>query len=326
MFRYKIALMGDVMLGRLVNEVMRNKNVRYVWGDFLPELLKADLRILNLECVISDRGDPWGAFFKAFHFRASPKAIEALKAANIDFVSLANNHSLDYGEAALLDCLRRLKEGGIHFAGAGRRRKDAVQPARLRMGDLSAAIFSCTDNMPEWEAGEDSPGVFYLNPETGENTELLFDAVRKVRGEVDFLILSIHWGPNMRTVPSPGFRRFAHEVVDAGVDLLYGHSAHVFQGIEIYKGRPILYDTGDFIDDYAVDPHLRNDWGFLFLVHLARKKVSKIIMQPSIIDQMKANRAPESEAHQIVERMQNFSAKFGTEVREERGSGIVNIQ
>lgn len=104
----QIALTGDVMLGRMVDQTVIRPAVvppEAVWGDVLPILLAADLRVINLECVISARGQEWRPQSKAFHFRAHPRAIEFLKAARIDCVTLANNHVLDYGPDALRHCL-----------------------------------------------------------------------------------------------------------------------------------------------------------------------------------------------------------------------------
>ena len=103
----KITLTGDVMLGRLVDQyVIQNRSVRpeALWGDVLPAMSGADIRLINLECVISDRGDEWRPKTKAFHFRARPRAVDFLIAAKINGVTLANNHVLDYGPEALLDC------------------------------------------------------------------------------------------------------------------------------------------------------------------------------------------------------------------------------
>lgn len=100
-----LAFKGDVMLGRLVNETIRHRGASYVWGDTLPLIKKADLRLINLECVIAKDGAPWDKTPKMFFFRADPHAIDVLKIAGENYVSLANNHTLDFGEEALLEML-----------------------------------------------------------------------------------------------------------------------------------------------------------------------------------------------------------------------------
>jgi poly-gamma-glutamate capsule biosynthesis protein CapA/YwtB (metallophosphatase superfamily) len=91
----QLLLLGDCMLGRLVNEVLENAPPEYPWGDTLPILHSADWRICNLECVISDQGAPWPAYPKVFHLRSAAKNIAVLDAARMNGVSLANNHVLD---------------------------------------------------------------------------------------------------------------------------------------------------------------------------------------------------------------------------------------
>jgi poly-gamma-glutamate synthesis protein (capsule biosynthesis protein) len=126
-----IALTGDVMLGRLVDQyVIQNRSVRpeALWSDVLPIMLNADCRLINLECVISDRGEEWQPRTKTFHFRARPRAIEFLQAAKINGVTLANNHVLDYGPEALLDCFKILDQAGIKRTGAGATAEEALAP------------------------------------------------------------------------------------------------------------------------------------------------------------------------------------------------------
>src|SRR5262245_710561 len=114
----KMALMGDTMLGRLVNEALKKAAISYPWGDFLPLITSADFRICNLECVLSDVGRPWSSTPKMFHFRTDEKNIDTLLTAKIDFVSLANNHVLDFEDSALNRMLEVLDSRQIAHAGA----------------------------------------------------------------------------------------------------------------------------------------------------------------------------------------------------------------
>ena len=127
----KIAFTGDVMLGRLVNSVLSNDKFTYVWGDTLNVIRAADLSLINLECVVSSVGKEWDKTFKVFHFRAHPEAINVLKVAGIDYVSLANNHVLDYDNEALIEMLDLLDKNEIRHSGAGRNLKEAMEPAIL---------------------------------------------------------------------------------------------------------------------------------------------------------------------------------------------------
>lgn len=324
----RLAFLGDVMLGRLMNEAASANGPGYFWGDTLPVLRQADLRIINLECVISDKGEPWSRFEKVFHFRALPWAIETLKIAKIDCVSLANNHSLDYEEEALLDMLNRLDEAGIKHAGAGKDAARAAAPAFLEAKGLRIALFSSTDNEPGWQAREGMAGVNFVptlvRPEVLEKIGRSFREARKAGADV--IVYSDHWGPNMRQRPDTLYVSFAHALMDLGADIFHGHSAHLFQGIELWDGKSVLFDTGDFVDDYAVDFDLRNDWSFIFLLDIDEKtrEARKITLVPVYISRFQANLAPEPLSGLIRGRMEALCSEMGTRTRRE-GNNLVII-
>src|SRR5215203_3834332 len=306
-----LALTGDVMLGRGVNEALRAARPAEPWGDVLPLLLSADLRIINLECAITEHRRPWSCTPKVFHFRADPEAIEALKSARVDACSLANNHTLEFEERGLLDTVAYLEAAGIRYAGAGRNLEEAARPVLL---DGEVALVAFTDNEPPFAAGPDKPGTNYLpvslQPEVLRRVEVAVRAAREA--EARTIVFSNHWGPNMVQRPREIFRRFARAVVDRGVDLYYGHSAHIFQGVEIYRGKPILYDTGDFIDDYAVDPKFRNDWSFLFQVSIEEGRFKRLDLTPVKLSYARVDLATGGERETILDRMERLSAEMGT--------------
>jgi poly-gamma-glutamate capsule biosynthesis protein CapA/YwtB (metallophosphatase superfamily) len=304
---------GDVMLGRLMNDVLRYRGPAYPWGNTLPLLRSADATLINLECVIAESGEPWTQTPKVFHFRASPLAIESLKIAGVDYVALANNHTLDYGEVALKEMLRRLDEAGIAHSGAGCNREEAVRPAILAVRGVRLAIISFTDNEPAWAAGPEKPGVnFVCITPTGEGVSTLKATIAAARQHADLVICSAHWGPNMRLRPTRAFTDFAHQLIDCGLDLFWGHSAHLFQGIEVYNGKPILYDTGDFVDDYAVDPELRNDWSMLVRMFATRQGVQQIDLLPVLISHFQVNLATDDAFEALCQRVHSLSSELGT--------------
>jgi len=160
----KVALTGDVMLGRLVDQnVIRDKkqSPASLWGDVLPVFLSADLRLINLECVISTKGQKWNPEMKPFHFRAHPRALEFLQAARVDGVTLANNHVLDFGSDALGDCLDLLNHAHIPHAGAGELTQ-AAAAMFLPSPNGPIAVLALTDNEPSWEATDNQLGVNYV--------------------------------------------------------------------------------------------------------------------------------------------------------------------
>lgn len=309
----KIALMGDVMLGRLVNQMLKECDVDYPWGNILPILKKTDFRICNLECVISNRGRPWSSTPKVFHFRTDEKNVDVLKIAKIDMVSIANNHVLDYEDDALSQMLKILDENKIQHAGAGRNFLEAEKAAMGSVDSKKIGMIAITDNEPEWEAASDKPGVFYVPIYVKDKrAQYLFKRIKELCKEVDFLIVSAHWGPNWGYDPPKEQIPFAHALIDAGADLIFGHSGHIFRGIEIYKNKPIIYCAGDFIDDYAVDEIERNDESFLFVIDSDLTDGCKIYLYPTIIHQFQAQLAVSARKKSILNKMQKLCADLGT--------------
>ena len=181
-----LAMVGDVMLGRLVNEALKERPPDYPWGNTLPLLRGADFRLCNLECAISDDGQPWSASPKEFHYRSDAKNVGVLLAAKVDAVSLANNHALDFGYDALLDMLEILDKAGIAHAGAGRTLKDAERAAALEVLGTKIGIIAFTDNEPGWEATSDRPGTFYVPVDLeDERAKRLLELVKETKKRVD---------------------------------------------------------------------------------------------------------------------------------------------
>ena len=321
----KIALTGDVMLGRLVDQyVIRNRSVRpeVLWGDLLPIMLGVGCRIINLECVISSRGEEWHPTSKSFHFRAGPRAVEFLQAAKIDGVAMANNHVLDYGPDALLDCLTLLDRAGIKRAGAGATLNDTLLPALFASPEGNVALVALTDNEPEWEAADSKVGVNYtayddrglVEPYRSRVAQMLVRA----REHAQVVIVGAHIGPNWGP-PSHAIQVLAHELIDMGADLYWGHSNHTPQGVELYRGKAILYSTGDFIDDYWVDKEERNDLTFLFLIEVEGDRIARIRLYPACIENLGIRLAQMEERHFLQRTMGAKCKVFGTpiEIEEE---------
>jgi poly-gamma-glutamate synthesis protein (capsule biosynthesis protein) len=309
----KISFIGDVMLGRLVNEALEKVPPDYIWGNTLPVLLNSDFRICNLECVISDKGSPWTKTPKVFHFRSDSKNIEVLKRGNINAISLANNHSLDFGEEALLETISILDQENILYAGAGKNIIEAEKPAIFTIGDTQFAFFAFTDNELDWEADVNKPGINYipLDPNDGRATHL-FDRIEEIKSSVDFVVISAHWGPNWGYEPLPEQISFAHHLIDLGTDIIFGHSPHVFRGIEIYKNKPILYSAGNFIDDYAVDEIERNDQSFISNIEILDKKIKNLELYSTVIRNFQVRMAEDDEQKEIAGKMIKLCEALGT--------------
>ena len=250
----RIGFVGDLMLGRSVADRWADADdPEGVWGSTLPRLRELDALVGNLECCVSDRGERWPD--KTYYFRSPPSfATPALEAAGASFVSLANNHVLDYREPALRDTRRRLADADIARAGAGRDADAALEPATFEAGDLTVAAFGLTDQSTAFAATAAGPGTAFarLDPAVRETRAIVGDVLGRVaETEPDVVVASLHWGANWETEPRAVHERFGRWLVEQGVDVVHGHSAHVLQGVEVYEGRPIIYDAGDFVDDYV---------------------------------------------------------------------------
>ena len=308
-----LLFIGDVMLGRLVNAALKDRPPEYVWGNTLSLFKAADVRICNLECAISDWGTPWSATPKVFHFRSDAKNVEVLRAAHIDAVSLANNHILDFEYEGLENTINNLDVAGIHYTGAGITLSDASEPATWETKGIKLGLIAFTDNEPDWEATEEQPGIFYV-PITlkDKRAEKLLEIVRRTKEAVDLLIISTHWGPNRGYRPPREHIPFAHALIDAGADIIFGHSGHIVRGIEIYKRKLIMYCAGNFIDDYAVDEIERNDRSFIFVVEADDHRIFRLLLYPTIINNFQAMRANDPEKKAIVAKMQRLCTDLNT--------------
>jgi poly-gamma-glutamate capsule biosynthesis protein CapA/YwtB (metallophosphatase superfamily) len=273
---------------------------------------EADLFIVNLECCISARGARWPAPGKPFFFRAPPVAAELLAQIGVDCVTLANNHALDYGSEALLDTLEHLRDAGIAYVGAGPDETASRAPHRLRVRSLSLSLLGASDDPPGYAAGPQRPGIAYADLSTDPSGGWLAGAVAGARARSDAVIVAVHWGPNMTDSPRPYVRRAADALLAAGTTLIAGHSAHVFHGAT----RRVLYDLGDFVDDYRVDPRLRNDLGLLFLVDLDTRGLRRLEAIPLKLDHCHTRLAGHSERQWIARRFTAACAALGTEVTE----------
>jgi poly-gamma-glutamate capsule biosynthesis protein CapA/YwtB (metallophosphatase superfamily) len=310
-----IALAGDTMLGRGVAERLAGAPGEPLLAPEVAELTRAaDLFVCNLECCISERGSPWPAPGKPFHFRAPPLAAERLAGIGVDCVTLANNHALDFGAEALLDTLGHLAAAGIQAVGAGADVERARQPALLHAGDLKLGVIGVTDHPDDFAAGPGRPGVAFAPLRAGVPWWLT-DAVRGLAERADAVLVTPHWGPNMTVEPVLHVRRAAPQLLVAGATLVAGHSAHVFHGV----AGPVLYDLGDFIDDYAVDRRLRNDLGLLFLVRLDERGPVELEAVPLELRYCHTRLAEGAAAAWIAQRFRTACAAFDTEVAEARG-------
>jgi poly-gamma-glutamate synthesis protein (capsule biosynthesis protein) len=240
---------------RASGPIPRPLGFSYIWGDALAELEKRapDLRIVNLETSITTSDEPWP---KGINYRMHPRNVPCLSAARLDLCVLANNHVIDWGVAGLIETLETLREAGIASAGAGRDLEEAERPAALDVkGGARILVFglgSPTSGIPpDWAARPERPGVRLLGDLSAGTARQVADQVERWRRPGDIVVASVHWGGNWGYAVPSDEREFAHRLIsEAGVDVVHGHSSHHPKGIEVYRGRLVLYGCGDFVNDY----------------------------------------------------------------------------
>jgi poly-gamma-glutamate capsule biosynthesis protein CapA/YwtB (metallophosphatase superfamily) len=306
----RITVGGDTMLGRGVAEVIAEQGPESLFAEEVTEAFKrADLSLLNLECCISTRGTEWQAPDKPFHFRAPPEAVRTLTGLGVDCVTLANNHSLDYGHEALEDTMHHLKEAGIATVGAGRDETEARQPAILQAQDMTVAVLGVTDHPADFAATATTPGVAYAPLSSGV-PHWLTKQIEQLSSTYDAVVMTPHWGPNMTRAPKSYVRGAAESFLEAGATLVAGHSAHVFHGTT----ERVIYDLGDLIDDYARDRTLRNDLGLLWTATIHEDRRVDLEAQPLHLDYAHTRAASEQERAWIRTRLTEARRELGTEV------------
>jgi poly-gamma-glutamate synthesis protein (capsule biosynthesis protein) len=314
-----LALAGDTMLGRGVGEALRaDPAAALIAPEVAQHIARADAFVLNLECCISERGTPFPDPGKPFYFRAPPVAAERLAEIGVDAVTLANNHALDYGPEALLDTIAHLHAAGILAVGAGANEALARRPQVLPCGELRLRLVGFSDHPRAYAAAGERPGIAFADLAAG----LPAWARASVRpgADADAVLVTPHWGPNMVAQPTAPIRRAADALLAAGATLVAGHSAHVFHGV----ASRVLFDLGDFIDDYAVQPELRNDLGLLWLVDLDCGTPTRVRALPLALDYCFTRSAAPAEADWIARRLSELCAPFRTVV-EVLGNGLIEL-
>ena len=315
--------------------VARPADFPYVWGYALEELERVapDLRIINLETAVTASDDWWRR--KEVLYRMNPPNVPVLTVARIDCCALANNHVLDWGFAGLRETLAALRGAGVRSAGAGERLEEAEAPAVLEVAGkgrvLFAACGSVTSGIPwEWGATEDGPGVNLLEDLSADEAERIGTRAAAQKRAGDIAVVSIHWGGNWGYGILPEEREFAHRLIDAGVDLVHGHSSHHVKGIEVYRERLILYGCGDFLNDYeGIGGYeaFRGELGLMYFPTLdpATGRLVRLTMSPTRLRRLHVNRASAREAGWLREVLNREGEWLGTSVTME-GDGTLALR
>jgi poly-gamma-glutamate capsule biosynthesis protein CapA/YwtB (metallophosphatase superfamily) len=352
-----IFLTGDVMTGRAIDQLLphpgdptlretvvsdartyislaEQKNgpipapidFAWPWGEALEivDEFAPDLRLLNLETSITAGGE--FARGKVVHYRMHPDNIGCLTAIRPDVCALANNHILDFGYQGLTDTLRTLQHAGIHSAGAGLDVQSAERPAVVSGVAIVSCGMSSSGIPPRWAATGRRPGVAYVPDMSDRSADMIADRVTAVKGADDIAVVSVHWGSNWGYAVDSEQIRFAHRLIDAGVDLVHGHSSHHPRPIEMYRGKLILYGCGDTIDDYEGISTYESFRHELRLLHFASIDSTGIALRmvPMRMRRMRLERAPEQDAAWLHASVAEMSHDFGTRF-EAAADGVLTV-
>jgi poly-gamma-glutamate capsule biosynthesis protein CapA/YwtB (metallophosphatase superfamily) len=262
-----------------------------------------------------------------------PRNIDCLTIAGIDCCCLANNHVLDWGRTGLTETLQTLDRAGIAHAGAGENAVEAGSPATLEVPGkgrvLVVSMGSTTSGIPEeWGATQDRSGVNLLEDLSGEAARRAACQIREVKRPSDVAVASIHWGGNWGYGIPDEQIRFAHRLVEQGVDIVHGHSSHHVKAIEVYRDRLILYGCGDFLDDYeGISGYeaFRDDLRLMYLVRCDPQQglFAKARLVPMQVGRFRLNRASEADASWLCDLLNGLGEPFGTRLQLERGNSML---
>ena len=238
---------GDVNLDEASDPVKKyTQEAKGILGLFsqilVDEMNQADLMMVNNEFTYSTRGTK--ANNKSFTFRANPERVNILKEMGVDLVSLANNHSMDYGQEAFIDTLSTLDNAGIAYVGAGEDMSRAKAPVYKTVGDKTIAFVAASRVVFDvsWYATNTSPGMLGTYA-----PEQVLKSIEEAKANSDFVVMYVHWGVELSIYPEDYERALAQKYIDAGADVVIGCHPHVMQGFEYYNGKLIAYSLGNYL-------------------------------------------------------------------------------
>jgi len=270
-----LVAVGDMMLSRAVATRMHRFGYDYPFASTTDFIRSADIAFGNLETPITS--GPEVLPFE-MSFRADPEAAAALQEAGFDVLSLANNHTPNFGEKGLEDTVSYLDEVGIVHAGAGTD-FEANQAGFIDAKGVRFAFLAYNDDdvVPaSYEAGDDRLGTAFMHIERMER------AVQEARTLADIVIVSMHAGDEYEPFPNDSQVAFAHAAIDAGAELVLGHHPHVVQTMEVYKGKRIFYSLGNFVFDQMWSQETRE--GLVVKVVFTKEGLKNVTFHPVRIE------------------------------------------
>ena len=269
----EIIVAGDYSPKERVQKAIDSNKWQMLFPGVKELIQQADYSIVNFESTIAEKGDqPIDKI--GCHLKTSYPSMWVLKQLGFNMITLANNHSMDYGENALYRTIGEAEVMGIDHVGAGKNLNDAKQAKFVTIKNKCFAIINCCEH--EFSIA--------LNNYAGANplnTIDIFNRIKEVKNHSDYIILVIHGGIEHYQLPSPRMVELYRYFVDCGADAVINHHQHCFSGYEIYKGKPVVYGIGNFCFDSDSDIHLRHEtFNYGYLSRLIFKNNGSIVFEP----------------------------------------------
>ena len=311
-----ITAAGDVMFDRRVKTATVANGGSWPFAKVATYFKSTDLTVVNLESPLSSTGKATPE--KDVVFRGTPLGVKALKQGGVDVVSLANNHAMDYGFSSLQQTITLLQKEKIGYAGAGANKREAFEPAILKVGDLLVGFLSFSDVIPfNSFPSKTAPGI--ASARDSKTLSLLIKALSK---EVHLVVVAFHWGVEYKDYPTGRQKELATTAIDAGADLVLGTHPHVTQGIAVYKKRLIFYSLGNFVFD-----HYKAQTGESMLPEIDmnyKGELNSARIWPVLIsDSGQPSIAGGPEGQRILNRVKTISGKYSPLLQSEGDSLVI---
>lgn len=284
----KLIAGGDVCLGRQMPGYVGLHGPAWPFQRLVSRLHHADLAMVNLETSVTTIGDfldKGGR--RPYYYHNHPEMLNVLVEASIQVVCSANNHAMDYGADALKQQSGILDASGFAHFGAGADDQAAAMPAYVQVGGLTLAFVGVETETPSMSARASKPGIQHASG--ADILPLVAASIAQARAHSDLIVISPHWGKNWLEAPQEAFRSLARAFIDLGADAVLGHSAHILQGVELYAGKPIVYDMGTLLFDRVEQNRMR--YSALFELTLNSAGIESLEIIPVWLDSGRATLA-----------------------------------
>ncbi|MFC5774370.1 CapA family protein [Ectobacillus antri] len=294
-----IAFAGDTMFDWQLRPVIERNGADYPFQYVKKEIEAADYAFVNLESAFTERNEKYPG--QLFWIKSHPSTLQAIKNTGFDIVSLGNNHTLDYGQAGMIDTIKYVENMGFKYIGVGRNETEAYTAKEVVIKGKKFKFLSFVRFMPDsaWVATGDKPGVA-----GGYDLNKVTNTIRAQKGDADYLIVYMHWGVEKTNRPAPYQKEYATQMKAAGADVIIGSHPHWLQGFEYYGDMPVAYSLGNFLFPDYVSGHSA-ETGVLTITFKGKEK--KMSFQPYVIRNNQIQPLNGQEREQMLRYMQSIS-------------------